>query len=701
MSVRGAANLDELAREKLSNLEQEATGALESMRYKKAYHPHGLPKVTTGLELFDCITAPCSARCAVTQDVAEYAWLISQGEYDKALQVILSRNPLPGVTGYVCTHLCQTGCTRNNYDEPVAIRALKRFAAEKGQVTLRTTPQGKHKVAVVGSGPSGLAASYFLALNGVQTTVYEAKDKPGGMLSIAPTFRLPDKIVQEDIERITGLGVEIVLSHPVTDPPEDLLDQGFDAVYIGSGAQKGIKLEIEGENGVGVFQALPFLEQVRRGEEINLGSRVLVIGGGNSAMDAARTARRLTGERVTVVYRRTRQEMPATDEEVEGLLDEGIELLELASPLRVLLKDGNVAGLECVRNELGDPGPDGRRKPSPVSGSEFELPADSVLIAIGQKPDVAFMEHSAIALNRDNTVTIDRKTGMSRQANVYAGGDAVRGPAIIIEACADGRRAAEAICQGLGIEFSRPTVDLPTLSEHEVTQVKHQRARKVAQNRAPLLSTGKRQGFDLVEPTLVEQTALDEASRCLQCSTLCDKCVEVCPNRANYAVQITPIDAVLPRLCLAEGQIEIVGEDTIHIEQTRQIIHIDDLCNECGNCATFCVHEGSPYKEKPRLFLSRSDYEAATDNAFFVENGPNGWAIHRREAAAECKLTISEAGHLQFSSDVLEAIIAKDGFQAIEMTHKQDSDSEVSLVSAVEMYVILKSVLTSLSFLPL
>lgn len=218
MRDRGVTSLKELARDKLTNLKLEAARALDDPRYKKSYHPYGLPKVESKLNLFDCINAPCMEQCPVLQDVPEYARMISQGEYDRALEIILARNPLPKVTGYVCTHLCQTRCTRNNYDEPVAIRVLKRFAAEKGTATIKAAEKSDRRVAVIGSGPSGLAAAYFLAINGVGVVIYEAKDRAGGMMAIAPAFRLPKEVVRKDIERIEKLGVKIELSHPITVP---------------------------------------------------------------------------------------------------------------------------------------------------------------------------------------------------------------------------------------------------------------------------------------------------------------------------------------------------------------------------------------------------------------------------------------------------------------------------------------------------
>jgi len=375
------------------------------------------------------------------------------------------------------------------------------------------------------------------------------------MLAIAPTFRLPEPVVREDIERIEKLGVVIELSHPITAPPEELLEQGFDGVYVASGAQRGARLGIEGEEGAGVYQALDFLERASRGEQIDLGERVLVIGGGNTAMDAARTAQRLTGGPVTVVYRRTRREMPATDEEVEGLFAEGVILEELASPVGIVLQEGRVAGLECIRNELGEPGADGRRRPIPIAGSEFQIEADAVIVAIGQRPDVSFLDGSAVSLRKNGTILVEPRTGLAGTERVYAGGDAVRGPAIIIEACADGRRAAEAILDQLGVEAARPAAELPVLSQEEIVRVKRVRARKEAQCQGAMLLPEQRGGFDLVEATLTEEAALNEAARCMQCSSFCDKCVEVCPNRANYTITTPTIHLTLSTVSCQQGRL--------------------------------------------------------------------------------------------------------------------------------------------------
>ncbi len=693
MRQRGVSSLDELALDRLAHLEKAAAEALRNPRFKKAYHPFGLPKVESGLGMFDCIAAPCVEQCAVRQDVPEYAWLLAQGDVDGALQVIMSRNPLPGVTGYVCTQLCQTRCTRNNYDEPVGIRDLKRFAFHNGGLSLRKAPATGHSVAVIGGGPSGLAAAYFLALNGVRVTIFEARETAGGMLAIAPTFRLPPEVVQADIERIARLGVEIRLNHPIDGPPEALLERGFDAVYIACGFQEDASLEIAGVEGEGVFTALRFLESVARGEMPDLGRRVLVVGGGNTAMDAARTAQRLTGQPVTVVYRRTQAEMPAEEEELRDLLAEGNRLLELVSPQRVLLKGGGVTGLRCVRNTLGESGPDGRRTPVPMDGSEFDLEADSVILAIGQRPDFAWLRGSGIAVGRSGAIAVNPATGQALLQPVYAGGDVARGPATIVEACADGRRAAEAICWELGVPFETLPAPAPTLSTRAVAEVKGTRARRERQNHAASLPVGQRGGFDLVEQTLSDVQAQAEAARCLQCSSLCDKCVEVCPNRANLTYQAPPVQWAVPVLACADGGLAIVGEVPFAAIQPRQILHVDDFCNECGNCTTFCVHQGRPYADKPRLFLERDDFVLEQDNAFHI----SGNSIWRRNGGVESKLTW-DSGALAFETATVSLQLSPQ-FEILSMALRAPFEGALSLVPAAEMVQILRGVMASAPFL--
>ncbi len=703
MSDAGAANLTEFSANKLANVKAAAAAALTDHRYKKEYVPYGLPKVKSGLGLWDCIVAPCMEQCAVCQDVPEYNWWIKEGDPDKALGVILARNPLPGVTGYVCNHLCQTHCVRNDYEETVAIRALKRYAEENGTVApLVTKAKVGKKVAVIGSGPSGWSAAFYLALNGVDVTIFEAKDVIAGMMRMVPVFRLPWETIQRDVDRILSLGVKLELNHPITGAPEKLLEEGFDdvvydAVYLATGFQRDTPLRVPGVEGPGVYAALNLLDRTRRGERPDLGKRALVIGGGDTAMDAVRTSQRLTGNPTTIVYRRTRQEMPASIEEIEGALEEGNILLELTSPARVMRDEtGKVMALECLRNKLGEPGPDGRRKPVVIPGSEFQIPCDTVIVAVGQNPDFAFLDGSVVTVCGDGGIAIDHASGSTGVPGVYAGGDAAEaGPASIIAACGDGRRAAESICWQFGVPFDQPPAEKPRLSAAEIINIKRVRTRKMPQTKTQMLPIELRQSFDLIDLSFTKEQAETEAARCVQCTAFCDKCVEVCPNRANQTFLVRPVDVMLPRLAIVTqpAGLRVVGYERFVVAQDRQIININDFCNACGDCTTFCVHHGQPWLDKPRLFLNEKDFVAENHNAYRITNG----VIRHRDLGRETSLT-RENGHLVYECPEARVTLTP-AFEVKEMMAKSAFTGSLSLRDAAEMAVLHRGVTETLPHL--
>jgi heterodisulfide reductase subunit A len=397
----------------------------------------------------------CQATCPVHLDIRGYIGLIADGRFDEALSRIRERLPFPAVIGRICPHPCEQKCNRGNQDEPLSICGLKRFVADyelqelgRPEVPSKAGTR-EEKVAVVGAGPAGLTCAHDLARLGYDVTIFEASPVAGGMLAVGiPDYRLPREILEKEIDVVRALGVEIKTNTPVGKDLsiDDLFRQGFKAVFIGVGAHLSQKLGIPGEDTKGVVHGVHFLRDLNLGQKVWVGEKVGIIGGGNVAMDAARSALRLGARKVYILYRRTRQEMPASDEEIEASEAEGIEIQYLVAPAEVLSGNGKVKGLKCTRMELGEPDASGRRRPVPIKGSEFDIELDMIIPAIGQTTDLSFLGgNSGIETTRRGTLSADPETLATSRPGVFAGGDAVSGPAMAIEAVAAGKRAAVAI----------------------------------------------------------------------------------------------------------------------------------------------------------------------------------------------------------------------------------------------------------------
>jgi heterodisulfide reductase subunit A len=400
-------------------------------------------------------TPPCSLACPAGIDVRRYVSLIAEGKYDRAIAVVREANPLPSVCGRVCPSPCETACSRGLVDEPIAIEALKRFVADyelalrkEGKFNYKSPPEKNgFKVAMVGSGPAGLTCAHDLTLMGYQVVIFEREKVAGGMLYLGiPEFRLPRDVLAADIEYIEKLGVEIRLNTPIG--PElsldDLFRKGFSAVFIASGAYEGYKLGIPGENDYrGVEDCIRFLRRVNLGKREKPGDKVVVIGGGNSAVDAARVSLRLGAAEVTILYRRSRKEMPANPWEVVNAEQEGVRIHFLAVPVEIIGEKGRVVGMKCIRMKLGKLDASGRRRPIPMPGSEFTIDCDFVVPAISQQPDISFLgANHGLKVSRWNSIEVDPETMATDRPGVFAGGDVVSGPATVVEAIAAGHRAA-------------------------------------------------------------------------------------------------------------------------------------------------------------------------------------------------------------------------------------------------------------------
>jgi heterodisulfide reductase subunit A len=501
---------------------------------------------------------PCRFACPAGVNAQGYVALIAQGKFKEALEVVRRTMPFAGVLGRVCTHPCELDCERGKFDESISIRALKRFVADHEMKAGREklTPikkTKKEKVAVIGSGPAGLACAYDLIREGYAVTVFEALAEAGGLLRYGiPEYRLPKEAVDNDISYIQELGVEIKTNSPVKDFGE-VFNQGYSAIFVGTGAWASQKMGIPGEESKGVIHALDFLRMVNSGVEMKLGSGVAVIGGGNAAIDAARASLRLGAKEVTVVYRRSEAEMPAIKTEIEEAEREGIKFHFLAAPVKILSKNGQLSALECIKMKLGEPDASGRRRPVPIKGSEFTMDVDNSIIAIGQSVDKEMLPKD-LGYTGWGTLEVDPITLQTNLDGVFAGGDIVSGPADVVVAVAAGKEAAISIDRYLrGVSLTEERKITPK----RVESVSKEGIQPAARSAMPMLKTSERKGsFAEVEQGYDEKTAIEEAKRCLNCGVCseCRECEKVCEAKAiDYEMEDKYLELNVGAIIVASG----------------------------------------------------------------------------------------------------------------------------------------------------
>jgi heterodisulfide reductase subunit A-like polyferredoxin len=481
--------------------------------------------------------APCKVTCPAHISVQGYVALVAQGKFREALELIKEENPLPAICGRVCHHPCESICTRGQVDEPVAIDFIKRYVADLDlNSETRYIPQIKEKkegkVAIIGAGPAGLSCAYYLAIEGYPVTIYEKLPVAGGMLAVGiPEYRLPREIIQAEIQVLKDMGVVIKTGVDVGKDitVEQLRNEGTKAIFLGIGAQECKSLGIEGEDLEGVYPGVDFLREVNLGKKVELGNRIAVIGGGNVAMDAVRTARRTGSEEAFIIYRRSFEEMPANEEEIEECREEAIQIHTLTNPTRIIEENGRVKAIECVKMALGEPDESGRRRPVPKAGSEFVIEVDGVIPAIGQESDWACLgPECACTLSDWNTMNVDALTLQTDDPDIFAGGDAVTGPKTVIEAIEAGKQAA------ISIDRFIQDVDLREGREKEweaVQEVRTEGYDRIPRTQMPRLEPEQRVGsFDEVQLGFTQEQTVEEAKRCLACGICseCYQCVDAC-----------------------------------------------------------------------------------------------------------------------------------------------------------------------------
>jgi len=461
---------------------------------------------------------PCLNTCPAGVDIPRYVRLIAEGRFQDAVEVIREKVPFPHVLGCVCNHLCEEACRRNELNDSIAIRALKRFVAERDAGRWRTkveiAPDTGKKVAIVGSGPAGLTAAWFLRKLGHLVTVFEALSEPGGMLRTGiPRYRLPENVLNQEIKEIENIGVEIRTNARI-ESLDQVFNQSFDAIFLALGAPQDMKMGIPGEDDCRVLDGISLLRSIKFGNKVDIAGEVAVVGGGNAAIDVARSALRVGAEKVTILYRRTRKEMPAAPEEVEEALNEGVNINFLVAPQRVL-PEGDKLKLECIQMKLGEPDASGRRRPVPVERSEFIIEVDRLIMAIGQKPAVP--DGFGLSMNRWGYILADEETLACSREGVFSGGDVVRGPASVIEAIQAGRKAAISIDKYLGGKGQIDQKFIPEEPENPWLGREEGFADK-EKTQMPTLAADKRvSNFSQVECGFDEETVVEEAKRCLRC----------------------------------------------------------------------------------------------------------------------------------------------------------------------------------------
>lgn len=594
-----ADELMECGSERFSGVNVAALAAIDDgveakAMYRKPVKPLPERHVDKKLPLFDCFNAPCRNGCPIEQDIPAYLQAMVDGDAKKALEIILERNPLPFITGTICPHHCGDKCMRNYYEDTLHIRETKLAAASQAynEILPALKAEGSvagKKVAVIGGGPAGLAAATFLSRAGVAVTVFERKEQLGGVVrNVIPEFRITADSIDKDVELCKAYGAEFKLGAEVTSV-KALKAEGYTDVIVSIGAWKPGRSPLAyGE----VTDALEFLMEAKKnGASMNIGKDVVVLGGGNTAMDVARAAKRLPGvEHVRLIYRRTKRYMPADEEELQLAIEDGVEFLELLAPVGA--ENGK---LKCSVMELGAPDASGRRSPVDTGRTE-EYPADTIIAAIGETIDTTLYAELGVEMDAKGRPVVDANM-MTTEAGVYAVGDSRRGPATVVEAIADSAKAAAAIA---GISYDKYAEENVAADEKLYT------AKKGVQSR----DTGK-----------------TPDDRCLGCPTVCEVCTDVCPNRANVAIHV-------PGKCKA------------------QIIHVDGMCNECGNCEVFCPYKGGrPYKDKFTLYWSEEDFLDSTNEGFLPLEGTQ--VKVRLDGKVE---TVDIAGETDLSADAVAVI---------------------------------------------
>lgn len=655
--------------ELLQKLQKYATDVINMDTY--AFHLFESKNIKTERKLnaFDCTYAPCVDTCPTNQNIPEYLYHAAKGNFQKSFEVILQNNAFPQTLGLVCEHNCQTKCTRINYDNPLQIREIKNFVSQSGSDKHLTVPPSNGlKIAIIGTGPAGLSAAYFLALEGFEIELFETENSPGGIVHKAiPDFRMPNDALYDDIKRIENLGIKINYNSPIDQKAFESLKLNYDYVFIGTGAQKMKKLQINGSQSIKVLDPLLFLMDFKNKKAINPGNHVIVIGGGNTAMDVARAAKKLQngdGE-VSIVYRRSLAQMPAEAEEILDAKAEGIRFFNLLSPLEIIDMEKTLI-LQCQPMKFSEKlDADGRQKVEKSNAAIIEFEASAIIAAIGQEVVFDFSD--------ENLDELLKNPKQLRSGKVFLGGDARHGAASIVQAVGDGQNTAKEIIETAKLEHHFAFKEV----EKSISDSEH------------LYSRSMRIFGEANPKTLLNaEQIMKEASRCLACNEYCNICVSVCPNRANFNYTVVPQTLKTHQLFIKNNSYSLIPDGDYSITQKQQILNIADFCNECGNCTTFCPSAGAPFKEKPHVYLSHESY-AENKEGYFLENNNKDIVLNYKNENLKCSLRETE-NNFAYAIENIKVIFRKSDFSIKDVEINSDKSVQINLKRAYEMRFVLE-----------
>ncbi len=571
------------------NSSEISTGEQYQKIVEHPFFPLEKKVIPQKIPLFDCFVAPCIYACPINQNVPQYLRFIEKKEYDNAFKIIYSKNPLPFITSIICTHFCMYNCTRRFYDNAVNIRKQKYVATKKGYIAIknyiaaekRNIIKNNKKVAIIGGGPAGLSSASFLARAGFEVTVFEKDENIGGIVSTTiPRFRIKKSQINKDIDLLKILDVKFV--NKKINELTELKGEGFDYIIVAIGAEISKELKLEYNEG-NLLDSISFLKDFNKKKRVKLGKYVVVVGGGNSAMDAARAAIRVKGvKNVTVVYRRTENEMPADREEYENACNDCISFRMLRQPVSYKNKT-----LTCEIMKLTDYDKDGRKKSEPTGKYEL-LKADSLIVAIGEEADLNWFVNNKLKIDK---IGNKKDECFEIEENIFIAGDCKNGPSSVVEAIADAKKIANIICKRNNIKQDIFSKFIP-LDDQKIIDEKC-----------------------FFERGQLKKEIKEDYKRCLACNLYCGRCVDVCPNRANRSIAFS----------------------NEQISNYYQIIHLDYLCNECGNCETFCPYEGYPYKDKFTIFARVEDFEKSKNPGIYFEKKEKNFVLYLRDRNMQLK----------------------------------------------------------------